>query len=174
MVSLKLPVYVWKQTNEYGGVVSKNWDNISQKDILNFISILFISSIQKRKDKTSNWFSNDPLVENPIMKRIMTGKEFHTILRYLHVCSLNDQPTRDDPDYNPAYKVKQFQELLEERFQITFIPGEQLSLDETLVRAFGRMKFKVRIISKAARYGIKLYVITDAETAFVCKVITVW
>jgi hypothetical protein len=29
---------------------------------------------------------------------------------------------------------------------------------------FGRMKFKVRIISKAARYGIKLYVVTDAVT----------
>jgi Transposase IS4 len=40
-----------------------------------------------------------------------------------------------------------------------------------LIRAFGRMKFKVRIVSKAARYGIKIYVVTDAETAFVLKVI---
>jgi Transposase IS4 len=29
----------------------------------------------------------------------------------------------------------------------------------------------VRIITKSARYGIKLYVITDAVTAFVLKVI---
>lgn len=33
------------------------------------------------------------------------------------------------------------------------------------------MKFKVRIVTKAARYGIKIYVLTDAETAFVLKVI---
>ena len=46
-----------------------------------------------------------------------------------------------------------------------------LSLDETLIRSFGRIKFKVRIISKSARYGIKLYVITDSVTAFVLQVI---
>ena len=52
-----------------------------------------------------------------------------------------------------------------------FIPGQQLSLDETLIRTFGRIKFKVRIISKSAQYGIKIYVLTDAVTAFVIKVI---
>ena len=52
-----------------------------------------------------------------------------------------------------------------------FVPDQQLSLDETLLRAFGWMKFKVRIILKAARYGIKLYVVTDARTSFVLKVL---
>jgi hypothetical protein len=48
---------------------------------------------------------------------------------------------------------------------------ERKRLDKTLIRAFGRMKFKVRIVTKAARYGIKVYVITDAATAFVYKVV---
>jgi hypothetical protein len=52
-----------------------------------------------------------------------------------------------------------------------FLPGKQLSLDGTLIWAFGRIKFKVLIVTKAARYGIKLYVITDAVTAFVLKVV---
>jgi hypothetical protein len=46
-----------------------------------------------------------------------------------------------------------------------------LLLDETLICAFGRIKFKVRIVTKAARYGIKLYVITDAVTACILKVV---
>ena len=46
-----------------------------------------------------------------------------------------------------------------------------MSLDETLIRTFGRIKFKVRIISKSARYGIKIYVLTDAATAFVVRII---
>ena len=62
-------------------------------------------------------------------------------------------------------------DYMEERFDKLYVPGQNLSLDETLIRAFGRIKFKVRIISKAARYGIKLYVITCALTAFVLKVI---
>ncbi|KAG7353960.1 transposase IS4 [Nitzschia inconspicua] len=46
---------------------------------------------------------------------------------------------------------------------------EDATLSE--LRAFGRMKFKVRIISMAARYGIKLYVVAEADTAFVMGVL---
>jgi Transposase IS4 len=60
---------------------------------------------------------------------------------------------------------------LENRYLKLFVPGQQLSLDETLIRAFGRIKFKVRIVTKAARYGIKIYVNTDAATAFVLRVV---
>ena len=69
------------------------------------------------------------------------------------------------------YKVKELMDYPEERYKKLFIPGRNLSLDETLICPFGQIKFKVRIVTKSARYGIKLYVITDAETAFVLKVI---
>jgi hypothetical protein len=90
------------------------------------------------------------------MKKICTGKKFHTILRYLHVASLQEQPNKNDENYNPSYKVKELQDMLESRYTTLYTPGENLSLDESLIRAFGRMKFKVRIITKSARYGIKL------------------
>ena len=34
-------------------------------------------------------------------------------------------------------------DMLETRYQRLFIPGSALSLDESLIRAFGRMKFKL-------------------------------
>ena len=100
----------------------------------------------------------------------MSGKKFFTILRYLHCCpAANQDPTLES--YDPAYKVAELRDYLEERYKRLFVPGQQLSLDETLIRAFGQMKFKVRIITKAARYGIKIYVITDASTAYVLRVV---
>jgi hypothetical protein len=105
------------------------------------------------------------------MKRVMSGRQFFTILRYLHCCSARRNYNPSDPDYDPSYKVSKIRDYLEERFLALFVPGQQLSLDETLIRAFGRIKFKVRIITKAARYGIKVYVVTDATTAFVLKVV---
>ena len=104
------------------------------------------------------------------MKKIMTGKKFHTILRFLHVASVAEQPNRNDANYNPSYKVKEFQDMLEARYKTLYTPGENLSSDESLISAFGRMKFKVQIITESARYGIKVYVITDAVTSFVLKV----
>ena len=88
------------------------------------------------------------------------------MLRYLHCFSMEDQPTGED--YDPSYyKVAKLKEYLEKRYERLFHPCQQLSLDETLIQSFGRMKFKVRIVTKAAHYGIKVYVITDATTSFV-------
>ena len=182
-MDVNTPIRAWRQiftrgilnkivnyTNEYGERHCKTWSDISRKDLEAFIAILFLSGVQKQKDKTSHWFSNNPILENPVMKRIMTGRQFHLILRYLHCCpAVNQDPSA--ADYDPGYKIAELQESLECRYLAMFVPGQQLSLDETLIRAFGRIKFKVRIITKAARYGIKLYVITDAATAFVLRVI---
>jgi Transposase IS4 len=67
--------------------------------------------------------------------------------------------------------VVETRDKLEERYRKLFVPGQQLSLDKTLIRAFGRIKFKVHFVTNAARYRIKIYVITDAATAFVLRVV---
>ena len=51
------------------------------------------------------------------------------------------------------------------------MPGFFFILDESLVRAFGRIKFKVRIIPKSSCYGIKFYVVTYPVTTYVLKLI---
>ncbi len=160
-----------KYSNQYGQSKSVRFNPFSRKDLTDFFSILFIASIQKRKDKPSNWFSDDPLLECICMKRIMNGKEFQNILRFLHCCPLTAGVEPQSQEYDPAYKIQEIKDILEKHFDRSYTPGAALSLDETLIRAFGRIKFKVRIISKSARYGIKLYVLTDAETSFVLKVI---
>jgi hypothetical protein len=89
------------------------------------------------------------------VKKIMSGRNFFNILRYLHCCPVANQDHTAD-DYDPAYKIAEVRDYLEARYIRLFVPGQQLSLDETLIRAFGRIKFKVRIVTKAAWYGIKI------------------
>ena len=55
------------------------------------------------------------------------------------------------------------------RFRMLYVPGWNLSMDETLLRAYGRLGFKVRVVTKAARYRIKIYVCTDSyDTHILC------
>jgi Transposase IS4 len=131
---------------------------------------LFISGIQKSKDKPSNWFSENRLLENPVVKKIISGRNIFSILRYLHYCPVQNQDHSAD-DYDPSYKIAEVRDYMENRYLKRFVTGQQLSLDENLIRAFGKIKFKVRIVTKAARYGIKIYDITDASTAFVLRVV---
>ena len=116
--------------------------------MINFICILFLSGIQKRKDKISNWWSNNPFLEFPIAKKIMTGREFSNMLRFLHCCPVNPPSSGE---YNPVYKIQEVMDILQRNYNRLFVPGQQLSLDESLIRAFGRIKFKVKIVTKAAR-----------------------
>jgi Transposase IS4 len=182
-IEVSAPIQAWRQiftnslldktvkyTNEYRVVHAKRLRDISRKDLESFFCVLFISGIQKRKDKPTNWFSENRLLENPLMKKVMSGRKFFCILRYLHCCPVENQDHSAD-DYDPSYKIAEVRDYLENRYLKLFVPGQQLSLDETLIRAFGRIKFKVRIVTKAARYGIKIYVITDAATAFVLRVV---
>ena len=101
----------------------------------------------------------------------MGGKKCHRLLRYAHACDMHNQPDVNSADCTLIYKVKELMEKLEKRCNKAFVPFYALSLDETLIKSFGRIKFKVRIITKAARYGIKAYAITDAKTAYVLKII---
>lgn len=86
--------------------------NTTRSDrLLLFFCILSISSIQKREDKISNWWSSDPLLSNDVMKEITTGKKLHSILRLLHVPSLQEQPNRNYEDctmYYQSFKVEEF------------------------------------------------------------------
>jgi DNA polymerase III epsilon subunit-like protein len=179
-IDVNTPIRAWREvfkntilekivryTNEYGQLHAKKWRDITKKDLESFIAVLFVSAVQKRKDKPSNWFSDNRILECTIIKKIMSGRNFFMILRYLHCCPV----TPPVGDYDPAYKVSELRDYLEDRYTRLFVPGQQLSLDETLIRAFGRIKFKVRIVTKAARYGIKIYVITDAATAYVLRVL---
>lgn len=72
-------------TNEYDELHCPNWVHFTNTDLTEFISILFITAIQKIKYRTRNWWSQDPLWGNKIFHKIMSGKQLHRFLRYLHV-----------------------------------------------------------------------------------------
>ena len=96
--------------------------------------------MQKRKDRPDHWFSDNKVLENPVKKRIMSDRKFQTLMRYLYLCSLEENDknaNRQDDDYDPVYKVKEFMAFLESHYKRLFIPARELSLDKTLLRAFG-------------------------------------
>lgn len=77
----------------------------------------------------------------------------------------------DSPEYLPLYKVQELMDYVGRRYKQAFEACPSMSLDESLVRSFGRIKFKVRIVTKAARYGIKIFVLADADTSYVLRVL---
>jgi hypothetical protein len=52
----------------------------------------------------------------------MSGRKFFTMLWYLHCCSMEPQPVGED--YDPAYKVSEMKDYLENQYNVLFIPGQ--------------------------------------------------
>ena len=94
-------------------------------DVSNVIVMLLFfivtGGIQKRKDKPSNWFSNEPTRENVLMKWIMPGRKFSKLLRYLHASSMANSPST--VEYDPAYKILELRDYLEARYVCLFFSG---------------------------------------------------
>ena len=56
-----------------------------------------------------------------------------------------------------------------ENCKMNYIPSEQLTVDEQLCTTKGRVPFKTYIPTKPGKYGIKIWVLADAKTAYLCN-----
>lgn len=65
-------------------------------------------------------------------------------------------------------KVRRFMQYLETKFQEYFCPSKNLSLDESTIGFKGRVVFKVYNKDKPSKWGIKIFVVSDAVSGYVC------
>ena len=73
------------------------------------ISVILIASIIKRNYQPSQWFSDNPILGQNFINRIMRGRKFLCIMSYLHVCDMNKQASKIHPEYDRFFKVREFQ-----------------------------------------------------------------
>ena len=80
--------------------------------------------IQKRNEKSRNWFSNSPILESKIVRNIMSGHKFGQVLRYLHCCDPNETGINKQGEHNPLHKVGEFMRSPESRWKDLFVPDQ--------------------------------------------------
>lgn len=104
-------------------------------------------------------FSKNPLYFHPIFPVTMSGKRYQTLLRTFNCHTPNPEIEEGDK----LVKVKRLVDALIESFNAAFLPGKDLSLDESLLLFRGRLSFRQYIKTKAAKYGIKFYELTTSD-----------
>ena len=63
-------------------------------------------------------------------------------------------------------------DYLQQRFRALYIPECNVSLDEGLVPFKGRLSMKVYNPKKPPKYGVKLYILCEAQTGYALDFIT--
>ena len=125
-----------------------------------FIGLIFLMGIIYKPSIPMYW-STDELYHTPIFQKAMSRNRFQLILKFFH-CNDNNNPQYDANDENRdrLYKVRPLIDLLRARCKTVYTPGQNVSVDESLVLFKGHLKFKQFIKTKRACFGIKLYELT--------------
>ena len=88
-------------------------------------------------------------------------------MRYLHLVDSSQQKKKGEEGYNPIFKVRPLVDHLNVVFSEYYKPSRYLSIDEMMIGTRCRVSFLQYIPKKPTRFGIKVWVNSEAKTGYV-------
>jgi hypothetical protein len=98
------------------------------------------------------YWSRNGMIETPFFNSTMPRDRFLQILKYLHFCNNDTADTSDR-----LYKIRLVLDSLVNKFKTNYIPTQDITTDESLLKFKGRLKFRQHNPQKRSCFGIKVY-----------------
>ena len=147
-----------RQTN------SPNWA-ISIDELEIFLGICYARGVLSQNIPLKKLWSND--WGCPLVQKAMTRDRFLDILRYLR---FDDKSTRKSRLATDKFALaSSLWEPFIENCKKSYIPSENVTVDEQLFPTKSRCPFTQYIASKPDKFGIKFFLLADVETKFICN-----
>ncbi|CAK1592332.1 unnamed protein product [Parnassius mnemosyne] len=158
--------YLVERTNSYGAALTKTnrphtrharnaaFRVTNPEEMKKFLGLTLLNGHIRVPQQRKLFTYDDPLYFHPVFNYTMSCRRYVQILRCLYVADLGAKGSG---------KIEGFINTVTQNFRNVFNPGQDLSLDESLLLYRGRLIFRQYIKSKKARYGIKFYVLTTAD-----------
>ena len=110
------------------------------------------------------WQSDCNLIETPGVSSIMSRVRFEQIFRFLHLAD-----NLQDPGNDKLFKVRCFVDLVTNQFQANYTLHQAVTIDEAMIPFKGRLTFKQYMKNKPTKWGIKVFVLSDATNGYVYR-----
>ena len=166
-------------TKDLGGqATSKDFLNLFiNPDYLNEIARCSVAYARSKGDESfvTNWAEisaylrlnifmgiNHEFIGMEGFKKTIPKQRFKTLGKYLHLVDPSDEDANDT-----LCKVRSLVTLLEDKFADAYIPGKNISVDDGLVKFNGRLLFKQYMPMKPDKFGIKVWMLADADNYYV-------
>ncbi len=145
-----------EESNKYAGQKNNHDFCLSIDEFKQFLGIIFYSGYHILPREKMYW-ENAPDTGTTLVSQTMSRKRYFDIKRYLH---FNDNTAIDSDRY---YKVRPIYKLLNESLQQFGVFSEYLSIDERMVRYFGRHGCKMYMKGKPVKFGYKLWILSSYD-----------
>ena len=161
------------ETNRYAAEQIKKkadprWHDVTAEEIRAYFGIQILMGIHKLPAYWCYW-SEDNYLRVDAVANIMSKTRYEKVTQYLHVVNTDSAPKKGTPGYDPIAKVRPIVDKLQRNSQKCFRPGRELSVDEAMVAFKGRLGFKQYIPNKPTKWGIKVWVLADSRTGYLCN-----
>ncbi|XP_064648759.1 piggyBac transposable element-derived protein 4-like [Lineus longissimus] len=147
-------------TNPYK-TSNKNWTPTTGREMQAFIGINILMGIKDYPEYADYW-STDSALGDPYISRVFSKNQYERLCKYLHCSNPNIVDRNDKLD-----KVRPLLAVLNENFPRLFTPGENLSVDEAMVKFDGRLAWKQYMPKKPVKWGIKIWCLCDSNAGYI-------
>ena len=152
------------ETNRYARQKNhSNWVDVTTDEIWTFLGIIVLMGIH-RLPRVANYWSKDSFLGIPALQQSMSHSRFWAIWSNLHVVD-NDKIRSSG---GPSRKIKPVVDTLNETFLKHYNPGQELSVDESMVKYIGCCKGKVRMPKKPIKLGYKIWCCSCSCCGYLC------
>ena len=105
----------------------------------------------------------------PFFSHYMSRNCFQNILWNLYISDPNQtNPQKGEANHDPLFLVRPMVDMMQRNFHTKYRPGKELSLDESICPFKGRVYFKCYNPKKQIRFHIKLFMVSEPSTGYIC------
>jgi hypothetical protein len=142
----------------------REWVQLVPAELHVFIGAIIYMGVHSEPNTALYW-NTDP-ARGPIhtIPSYLSLRRFEQIKRYLHISCAETDMSKGMNDPNNKiwwYKVEPLASSLQATFQQYYSPSSSVSIDELMIRCFGRSSHTYKMPNKPIKQGYKVYGIAD-------------
>ena len=140
------------------------WYDTDASEMKVFIGLLILQGIDSKLENAM-YFTSRGSVASPFFRKFMSGRRFDLLHKFLHL--VNNDTITDGPGLGRKLaKIKPFTDILL-KFLANYIPGKNISIDESLMGWKGNLSWVQYIPAKRKRFGIKFFELCESDTGYI-------
>jgi len=110
------------------------------------------------------YFSKNYILATPIFGSIISVDRFESICNFMHFNNNDNIGTYQGP--SKLFKIYAVLPNLNTKFQSLYLPGQNITIDESLTLWRGRFSFRQYIPLKSSKFGIKSYELCKSSLGY--------
>ena len=140
-----------------------NWKDVSATEMRAFLALILNMGIIQLPEIEDYW-KTSWTSEIPFYGRVMSRDRFEQIFWMLHVSHSTTPATKID-------KIKITLDHLVDKFQYSYLPAQNVAVDETMVGFRGRFGARQYMPQKPTKWGIKAFTTADSTNGYMLNIL---